>query len=530
MAETKPAKIPWRDHSRLFLAVGVMILSPFQYGIDFGMIGGLQAMVPFLKIYGYECPRPRCPTGWNIQTDRQQLISSLMTLGAFISSGFAGVAAKKLGRRGCLWLACLTCTVANIIMMTTTSIAPLYVGRLVIGLANGYFMTFAQLYIQESSTAELRGLFLTGFQFFTAFGTLIGTIVDWATSKRPDKSAYLIPLGLIYIVPLILGISMFFIPESPRWLILQGRYEEGVKALAWLRPTGFDVEAEATDIRTAIEREREHSSGVGIIDMFKNPVDRRRTTLAVGAVTLQAASGAMFLIAYKQYFLTMAKVSNPFGMSNVLSCIGIIAILANSLIIVRFGRRRVLLTTGLLTCGILQLIIASVYHRQPGTKATGTVIVALSCLYMFSYNGMIATYAWLAGGEIPTQRLRSHTFGLAAAVGFAGAWLTTFTAPYFINPASMGWGARYGYIWFPSCCIAASWVFFFLPEVKNRTLEEIDEMFEARLPARAFRKYKCVGVLAAGLDREGRKSVEREKEVEVLGDEKVMAETVVSKE
>lgn len=322
---------------------------------------------------------------------------------------------------------------------------------------------------------------------------------------------------------------MIFIPESPRWLILQGRFEDGKKALKWLRPEGYDVDAEALDIHNAIERERENSSGVGIVDMFKNPVDRRRTTLAVGAVTLQAASGAMFLIAYKQYFLTMAKVSNPFGMSNILSCIGIIAILANSLIIVKFGRRRVLLMTGLILCGCLQLIIACVYHAQPGTKSTGVIIVALSCLYMFSYNGMIATYAWLAGGEIPTQRLRSHTFGLAAAVGFAGAWLTTFTAPYFINPASMGWGARYGYIWFPSCIIAASWVFFFLPEVKNRTLEEIDEMFEARLPARKFAGYTCVGVLST-LDKEKRKSVGEERDVEVLKDEKVMTETVVAKE
>lgn len=92
-----------------------------------------------------------------------------MTLGAFISSGFAGVAANKFGRRQCLWIACVTCCVANIIMMTTTHIGALYVGRLVIGLANGYFMTFSQLYIQESSTAEYRGLFLTGFQFFTSF-------------------------------------------------------------------------------------------------------------------------------------------------------------------------------------------------------------------------------------------------------------------------------------------------------------------------------------------------------------------------
>jgi len=91
-------------------------------------------------------------------------------------------------------------------------------------------------------------------------------------------------------------------------------------------------------------------------------------------------------------------------------------------------------------------------------------------------QGMIATYAWLSGGEIPSQRLRSYTFGFAAAIGFLGAWLTTFTAPYFINPSSLNWGPRYGYIWFPSCVVAALWVYFFLPEVKGRTLEEIDEM------------------------------------------------------
>ena len=78
-------------------------------------------------------------------------------------------------------------------------------------------------------------------------------------------------------------------------------------------------------------------------------------------------------------------------------------------------------------------------------------------------------------------------------MGFFGAWLTTFTAPYFINPASLNWGPQYGFIWAPSCAIAATWVFFFLPETKGRTLEEIDEMFGAKVPARKFRGYVCVG-------------------------------------
>ncbi|RGP74524.1 hypothetical protein FSPOR_1101 [Fusarium sporotrichioides] len=477
-----------RAHWRCFVACGIIVLSPFQYGLDFGLIGGLQAMPGFLQVYGYE--DPETAIGWNISTTRQQLISSLMTLGAFISSSLAGFVAVKLGRKMCLWLACLLCAVSNVIMMATTDIGPLYLGRLLIGLANGYFMTFSQLYIQETSPAKYRGLFLTAFHLCTTFGTLVGTIIDWTTAKRPDRSAYLIPLGMIYIVPVIIFISLWFIPESPRWLILQGRYDDGLKSLDWLRPKGADVEAELAEIRQAIDAETAMASSVGVLDMFKSPVDRRRTMISVCAVLLQAASGSMFIIAFKAYFFAMAKVQDPFAMSNVLSTAGMTATIINAFIVVRYGRRRVLLLGGLTIAGFFQLIFAVVYDRNPGQIVTGKVLVALSCLYMVAYNGMIAPYSWLVAGEIPSQRLRSYTFGLAAAAGFLGAWLITFTAPYFINPSALNWGPRYGYIWFPSCMICVVWVYFFLPEVKGRTLEEIDTMFNERLPARKFRAYQ----------------------------------------
>ncbi|KAL1861105.1 hypothetical protein Plec18167_002807 [Paecilomyces lecythidis] len=226
---------------------------------------------------------------------------------------------------------------------------------------------------------------------------------------------------------------MVFIPESPRWLLQHDKRDKARKALVWLRPTQEIVESELDDIQTAIDTERSLAQSVSVWDMFANPIDRRRTLLAVGAVTTQAASGAMYMI------------------------------------------------------------VAAIYNANPGTESTGRAIVGLSVIFIMGYNGMVSTYAWLSGGELPSQRLRSYTFGLAAAIGFLGAWLTTFTAPYFINPDSLNWGPKYGYIWFPSCLIAAAFVYFCLPEVKDRTLEEIDEMFEMRLPARKFASYKCVG-------------------------------------
>ncbi|KAF3809698.1 High-affinity glucose transporter RGT2 [Colletotrichum gloeosporioides] len=490
MRERRPDGI--RANWRCFVACGMVVLSPFQYGVDFGIIGGLQAMPGFLQVYGYE--DPKTSIGWNISTTRQQLISSLMTLGAFISSMLAGAIASKLSRKMCLWLSCVLCVVANVIMMTTTHIGALYVGRLLIGLGNGGFMTFSQLYIQETSPAKYRGLFMTGFQFCVTIGTLLGTIIDWATAQRPDKSAYLIPLGVVYAVPVVIAASLFFIPESPRWLIMRDRIEEGRKALVWLRPTGVDVEDEVNEIRGAVLEDFETKKSVTFWDMFKDPIDRRRTIISICAVCLQSASGSMFIIAYKAYFFTIARVEHPFAMTNVLSTCGLLAIIANALVVVRYGRRRVFLLTGLVLSGCFQLIMAITFDKHPNTVSTGNLLVAISCLFMIAYNGMIAPYSWMVAGEAPSQRLRSYTLGVASAAGYFLAWLITFTAPYFINPSALNWGPRYGYIWFPSCIISAVWTYFYIPELKGRTLEEINQMFHARLSARKFRQFQSITI------------------------------------
>lgn len=488
----------FKEHWKVLAAMSLVSLSTFQYGLDFGIIGGLQAMVGFLKVFGE--PAPDTPIGYNLSAERQQLISSLMTLGAFVSSSTAGVTALVFGRKMTLWIACIGVFVSTALMQATTSIAGLYAGRLIIGLANGLLMTHSQLYIHEVSPPRYRGLAISAFLYWTSVGTLVGTIIDNFTSKDLTRNAYILSLGIVHVVPGLLAIGLFFVPESPRWLLTQGQEANAEKALRWLRPKGWSVQTEFQQIAEALETEKAIQSGVGLVDLFRNPIDRRRTMLSIASITSQAASGSMFIIAYGTYFLAMANIGDPFENSCIMIGCGVAAIIINSCVTMKYGRRRVFLISGLVVCGFCQLIIAAVYTAAPGTETTGKVTVAITILYIMSYNGGIATYAWVGGGEFPSQRLRSYTFGIATAVGFFGAWLTTFTAPYFINPAELNWGPKYGYIWAPSCFLTALWIYLFYPETKDRTLEEIDELFEARLPARKFRKYQCARAATTGDD------------------------------
>ncbi|KZO93821.1 putative maltose permease [Calocera viscosa TUFC12733] len=485
-------------HNRKSMVACLLIsMSPFQYGVDYGLIGGLQAMNGFLAIFGYA--DPAAPNGWNLTPTVQQLISSLMTLGACVGSLSAGPIGAYIGRRPSLWAACILCGASNAIMLGTTNIGGLYAGRFLIGIANGWFMTFSQLYINECAPPHFRGLAMGFFQWWCSIGTLIGTIVDNFTAGITGRASYMIPLALIYAVPCVLFFGMFFVPESPRWLVEHNKLEAGHKALEWLRPDKEVIKAEIAEIMAAKELESSAAAGVTFWDLWRNPVDRRRTLLSIAAVSIQGASGAMYLISYGTYFFEMANVGSPFMNSCILTGVGVIANMLSWFLVTRVGRRS-LVITGIAGCGIVQLVVAIVYTLNPGTADTGKAIVGLSVIYIIFYNGLIAGYAWVLGGEIPSQRLRSMTFGVSACAGFIEGWLAVFTAPYFINPDALNWSAKYGYIWFPSCIITAFVIYFVLPETKDRTLEELDEMFAARLPPRKFKTYVCVGLMGVQAD------------------------------
>ncbi|KIX08062.1 uncharacterized protein Z518_02717 [Rhinocladiella mackenziei CBS 650.93] len=519
-----PLKLDVRSHLKCLAICVVATLSTFQYGLDYALVGGFLSMPGFLEVFGYYSEDLQ---KWNIDATVQQLISSLMTIGTFVSSLLVGPFSARFGRRHGLWAATILNFIATSIQLGTTTKAALYVARLILGklrISVGWFLTFAQLYIHEAAPAHLRGIVFAVYQSMLSIGSIVGASIDFGTHTMDGRQAYQIPLAIFFVAPALQAVLLFVVaPESPRWLMVQRKEDHAERSLRRLRNSSIDeleFQAELNEIRQSTREQLEQNKKLLFLEMWRG-TNLRRTLLSIAVVCFHSANGSSWVNIYTTYFLEIAGVHNPFAYSILVTCTGLIGVLV-SFFFVRLIDRRMVMLIGITACGICQLIPAIAWSANPGTESTGKVVVAFIALFTFFYVAY-APYAWLLGGEYVNNQLRAFTFGLATAMNFLGNWLGTFTAPYFINPAKLAWGPKYGYIWFGSNMICAIFTWFFLPETRDRTLEEIHEMFEARLPARKFKHYVCTGVEgyaaeAMGKDLSERKNMGQSTHVEELSE------------
>lgn len=214
MGISKERVTPLKDNWKCVLICLAVSLANCQYGFDTASVGGFQSMVGFLKIFGYR--NPESEIGWSISTKVQQLMTSFINVGTIVGVFVTAPFARYFGRRMGIWVASGINFIAAGIQVGTTSLGGLYAGRILIGLANGYFITFANVYVAEVAPAHLRGLLVSFFGVWVNIGSVLGAVADNYSKEHLDKLCYQIPLASLFAVPALLSIFMFFVPESPR--------------------------------------------------------------------------------------------------------------------------------------------------------------------------------------------------------------------------------------------------------------------------------------------------------------------------
>ncbi|PGH01220.1 hypothetical protein AJ79_07991 [Helicocarpus griseus UAMH5409] len=475
-----------------------MSMANCQYGYDTSTIGGFQAMVGFLQVFGYKDSSR--DIGWNIGTKPQQLISSFLNVGTIIGVLLTGPFARFFGRRPAIWLASLVSGVAAGIQVGTTSLAGLYAGRILMGASNGFFITFANTYTAEASPAHLRGVIVSFFGIWVNMGSLLGSIANNFSQKHVNKYSYQIPLATIFAIPLFLSIFVVFIPESPRWLLVQGRNEEARRALQRLRGDSLKpqyFEEEIVEMTRGIEREKELAESGAFLDMFRG-TNLRRTLLCVAVTVSHTTSGLWLLIAYGTFLFQMAGIDRAFETSVYKDIGGLVGTAVGMYFMMHLWGRRTMMCFGTAAAGLAMLGIAVSYTvGGPESAVAGKAILAFTLMYEFFYNGWSGTISWPVAEELVSSRLRVFTIGKSTAINYFFSWLVTYTTPYYINKEQLNWGGKYAYIWAGSNAITFVVFILFLPEMRGRSLEEIDELFENRVSVLDFPKYQCISSMQA---------------------------------
>ena len=289
--EHVPQQTVWQARRCVLLCL-VCVTTFFQFNLDTTFVNSFQAMPGFLKVYSAD--------GKTIDATFQSLISSLLQLGLMFGGFSTTLFAKFFGRTQGLKLGFFFTVFAVLIQMVTTSWAAVYAGRFFVGFANGVYVSNTILYVSEISPAHLRGSMVTCYILLQGLGGLIGAIITKFTALDLSKNSYIIPLGLLYIIPGLLFIVAWFMPESPRWLTTMGRDERAIKALRRIRgPEVLEehIQLEMAEIRETVRLEKELQEGYNWTELVRGS-NLRRTCVAVGSSCCQSASGINFLVGY----------------------------------------------------------------------------------------------------------------------------------------------------------------------------------------------------------------------------------------
>ncbi|KAK3943949.1 maltose permease [Diplogelasinospora grovesii] len=473
-----PAAIGWSA----FVSMGVIMLA-----FDPQLLGNLYATPQFQGDFGYEYEG-----NYIISAPWQTGLSMGNPVGQVVGALLAGYPMEMFGRKRTFGV-CVALTGALIfIQFFARSLQVLLVGELIGGLVLGCYAVIAPAYSSEVCPMAIRGILTSYVNLCFVIGQLLGNGVCAGTSQLNDHWAYSIPFALQWFWCLIILPGLFWVPESPWWLVRKGRLEDAENVLRRLASGKVNIAATLAVIVETDRLEQELEMGSTYWDCFRG-ANLRRTEISVGVYCTQVLSG-IYLINYGTYFFQLAGLptDQAFDMGIGFLAVGFLGTVISWFLIVRFGRRTIF-NSGLFCLVVMQLIIG-ILDCIPG-RPSGVIWAesSLMLIWNFFYDLSIGPVCFVIISEASATRVRSKSIAVATAAQAVLGIAMTVAIPYMINPDQADMQGKLGFFFGGLAALCFVWAYFRVPETKGRTYEELDILFERKVPTRQFKDYAIEG-------------------------------------
>ncbi|OAA72309.1 General substrate transporter [Cordyceps fumosorosea ARSEF 2679] len=484
-----PPPLKIRDRLRHFNGMLVffmlyMALCAFNYGFDVGTFSGVQGMDSFTRRFGeYNELKNR----FSIPPWLLSIMTATPFLGKAVGCIICGPIAEKWGRKFAIFGLCILSFIGVTLQTSAASAAQFTVGRIFTFAMTGMTIVVVPIFQAEASPRVLRGMFGSTLQAMVIFGQVVSTLVTYGTETIQTAAGWRIPIGLQFIAPCLLCAMLYFLPESPRWLLSHGRREEAIQSLAKFRKrtTVEEVGVELNGIALSHHRENQGTWA----EVF-NQENRLRTGVATLAMFGQQITGQAFASQYAVVFYQSQGFGASAFLFNVLnSVISLVAVMITWLFVDSTGRRPVLLVGGAFM-SFFFFLLGGIGSMDPGKRSDDmkNLMVACLMLFYFFYNLSWAPVSYIVVSEVAAQRVREKTNLFACVISVLTTFVTSYTIPYLISDKGANLGAKVGYIYGSTSLIMIIVTYFFIPELKGRQLEEVDQLFASGLPLRRFGK------------------------------------------
>src|SRR5438874_2776990 len=438
----------------VYIAASFAALGGLLFGYDTGVISG--ALIFIKREFG-------------LTTVAEEIVVSGVLLGATLGAIVGGKAADLFGRRRVLLVTAAIFGIGALASAMAPSPTVLIVSRVVLGLAIGLASTNVPVYLSEVAPPHARGWVVSLFQLAVSVGIVVAYLTDYAFAGVQGWRWMLV---LAVAPALVFGTGMFFLPETPRWLIRGGHHEVAHRVLLRIRGhSGVNVEIE--EIKASLAQQAESGHWADLLHRQVRPT----LVVGLGLAIFQQITGINTVIYYAPRILQTAGFNSASGA--ILATVGVGIVNVGMTVIAmylvdRAGRRPLLLIgiAGMIvTLGVLGLS----FRYSSGQLAWIAVICLMG--YVASFAIGLGPIFWLLIAEIYPLKIRGVAEGTAATFNWASNLIVSLSFLTLVEKL----GASSTFFLYALASVA-SWLFayYFVPETKGRTLEQIEAFWRAR--------------------------------------------------